>query len=80
MRKSDEDWVKKCMEFRVEGRKPVGRQRMAWLESVESDMAELEIDKEGVHDRKKMEEECYEDEVKPYRKTDYTPIIYKLPH
>ena len=25
MRKSDEDWVKKCMEFRVEGRRPVGR-------------------------------------------------------
>ena len=24
MRKSDEDWVKKCMEYRVEGRRPVG--------------------------------------------------------
>ena len=33
-RKGDEDWVKKCMEFRVE-------------------QAELEIDKEDVHDRKK---------------------------
>ena len=40
------------MEFRVEGRRPVGRQR-TWLESVEADMAELEIDKEDVHDRKK---------------------------
>ena len=27
MRKGDEDWVKKCMEFRVEGRRPVGRPR-----------------------------------------------------
>ena len=46
MRKGDEDWVKKCMEYRVEGRRPVGRPRKTWLESVEVDMAELEIDKE----------------------------------
>ena len=46
MRKSNEDWVKKCMEFRVEGRRP----RKTWLESVEADMAEVEIDKEDVHD------------------------------
>ena len=39
------------MEFRVEGRKPVGRLRRTWLESVEDDMAEPEINKEDVHDR-----------------------------
>ena len=49
----DEDWVKKCMEYRVEGRRPVGRPRKTWLESVEADMAELEIDKEDVNDRMK---------------------------
>ena len=49
----DEDWVKKCMEYRVEGRRPVGRPRKTWLESVEADMAKLEIDKEDVHDRSK---------------------------
>ena len=38
MRKSDVDWVNKCMEYRVEGRQP----RRTWLESVEADMAELE--------------------------------------
>ena len=52
MRKCDDDWVKKCMEFRVEGRRPVGRPRTTWLESVEADMVELDIDKEDVHDRK----------------------------
>ena len=52
MRKSDEDWVKKCMKFQVEGRRPVGR---TWLESVESDMAELEIDREDVLDRRNGE-------------------------
>ena len=51
MSKGDEDWVKKCMEYRVQGRRPVGRLRKIWLDSVEVDMAELEIDKEDVHDR-----------------------------
>ena len=50
---SDEYWVKKCMEYRVEGRRPVGRPRGTWWESVEADMAELEIGSEDVNDRKK---------------------------
>ena len=41
--------LKKCMEYRVEGRRP----RKTWLESVEVDMAELEIDKD-VHDRRNV--------------------------
>ena len=45
MRKGDDGWVKKCMEFGVEGRRPVGRPRRTWLESVEADMAEHEINK-----------------------------------
>ena len=45
--------MKKCMEVRIEGRRPFGRPRRTWLESVEADMAELEIDKDDVHDRKK---------------------------
>ena len=44
--------MKKCMDYRVEGRRPFGRPRKTWLESVEADMAELEIDKEDVHDRR----------------------------
>ena len=41
-----EDWVKKCMEFIVEGRRPVGSSRRTGLESVEADIAELEIARE----------------------------------
>ena len=63
----NDDWVNTCMEYRVEGRGPIGRPRKTWLESVDADMAELEIDKEDVHD-KKMEKECYEEKVQPYRK------------
>ena len=39
--------MKKSMEYRVEGRRPVGRPKK------DVDMAELEIDKEDVHDRSK---------------------------
>ena len=53
MRKSDGDWVKKCKEFKLEGRRPIGRRNETWLEMVDADMAEPEIDKEDVHDRKK---------------------------
>ena len=45
--------MKKCMEYRVEGRILVGRPRKSWYESVEVIMAELEIDKEDIHDRRK---------------------------
>ena len=55
MRKSKEDLVKKRMEIRVGGRRPVGRPRRTLLESVEADMTELEINKEVVHDRKNGE-------------------------
>ena len=44
MRKSDEDWVEKFMEYRDECRRPVGRPIRTWLKSVEADMAELEIE------------------------------------
>ena len=46
MRKRDEYWVNKCMEYRVECRRPVGRPRRTLLKSVEADMTALEINKE----------------------------------
>ena len=52
-----ENWITGvCSSYVVslcEGRRPVGRPRKTWLESVEADMAELEIDKEDVHARSK---------------------------
>ena len=49
MRKNNEDWVKKCMEIRVECKRP----RNTWLENVEVAMTEVEINREDIHDRKK---------------------------
>ena len=43
MKKNDEDWVKKCIEIRVEGRIPVGRLRKTWLENVQAEVTEPEI-------------------------------------
>ena len=70
--------MKKCMEYRIEGRRPVGRPRKTWLESVEVDMDELEIDKEDIHDRRKWRRNmnAMKRKSKPYRKTNYKPIIY----
>ena len=69
MRKGNEDWVKKCIwiiEF--EGRRPVGRPRRTWLESVEAHMTELEIDKEDVHDRNKWRRNVVKMKSKPIKK------------
>ena len=63
----DENWAKKCIEFRVEGRRSVGRPRRTWLESVEAYIGELEIDREDVHDKRNGERM----EVQLYPKTDY---------
>ena len=68
MREGDEDWVKKCLKFRVEGRRPDGTPRRSWLESVEADMTELEIDKEDVHDRKKWRRNVMKRKSNPIRK------------
>ena len=69
MRKGDEDWVKKCMEYRVEGRRPVGRPvgrpRKTWLESVEADSmihcieSSRQIDKSGSCDHTHMVVDLY---------------------
>ena len=57
--------MKKCMEFKVEGIRLVGRPRRTWLESVDVDMAELEIDKEDVHDRMKWRENVMKRKTNP---------------
>jgi len=34
LRKDDDDWVKKCMEYEVEGPRPRGRPKRTWKEVV----------------------------------------------
>ena len=54
--------------YRVEGRIPVGRSRRTWLERVEVAMAELEIDKEDIHDRKKWRNNVMKKKSNPIEK------------
>ena len=42
------------MNSKVKGRRRVGRPRRTWLESVVADMAELEIDRDYIHNRMKL--------------------------
>ena len=37
LRKEDNDWVKKCMEYEVEGSRPRGRPKRTWLVVVQKD-------------------------------------------
>ena len=45
--------MNKCMEIRVESGKSVGRPIKIWFENVEAVMPGFEIDREGIHCRKK---------------------------
>ena len=60
--------MKKCVEFGVEGGGPVRRSGGTWLESVEADMAELGIDREGVHGRKKWRRNIMKRKFNPIEK------------
>jgi len=41
LQKEDNDWVKKCMEYEVEGARPRGRPKKTWREIVEKDCIPL---------------------------------------
>jgi len=45
LRKEDDDWVKNCMEYEVEGPKPRGRPKRTWIEVVEKDCEARKLNK-----------------------------------
>jgi len=51
LRKEDTDWVKKCMEYEVEGSRPKGRQKRTWREVVQKDCETRKMNKEDAMDR-----------------------------
>jgi len=52
-KKDDDDWVKKCMEYEVEGPRPRGRPKRTWTEVVEKDCQARKLNKEDAMDRSK---------------------------
>jgi len=50
LRKDDNDWVKKCMEYEVEGTRPRGRPKKTWKKSVVKDCQAHKLNKEDAMD------------------------------
>jgi len=50
LRKDDDDWVKKCMEYEVEGLRPRGRPKMTWREVVREYCQAHKLNKEDAMD------------------------------
>jgi len=50
LRKADTDWVKKCMEYEVEGSRPRGSQKCTWKEVVQKDCQARKLNKEDSMD------------------------------
>jgi len=47
----DDDWVKKCMDYEVEGPRPRGRPKRTWREVVREDCKTRKLNKEDAMDR-----------------------------
>jgi len=51
LRKEDNDWVNKYMEYEVEGARPRGRPKKTWREIVEKDCQACKLNREDGMDR-----------------------------
>jgi len=47
LRKDDDDWVKKCMEYEVQGPRQRGRPKRTWREVVRADCQARKMNKEN---------------------------------
>jgi len=50
LQKEDTDWVKKCMEYEVEGSIPRGRPKRTWREVVQKDCQGCNLNREDALD------------------------------
>jgi len=48
--RKDDDWVKKCMEYKVEGSRPRGRPKRNWREVVQEECQARKMNKEDAMD------------------------------
>jgi len=46
LRKEDNDWVKKCMEYEVKGSRPRGRRKRTWKEVLQNDCQARNLNRE----------------------------------
>jgi len=50
LRKEQNDWVKKCMEYEVEGARARGRRKKTWTEIVQRDCQARKLNREDAMD------------------------------
>jgi len=51
LQKEDNGWVKKCMEYEVEGSRPRGRPKRTWRKVLQKDCPAHELNREDAMDR-----------------------------
>ena len=61
LRKDDNDWVKKCMQYEVEGARPRGRPKKTWRDIVEKDCQARKVNREDAMDRNRWRKQIRDD-------------------
>jgi len=61
LRKEDNDWVKKCMEYEVECARPRGRPKKSWREIVEKDCQARKLNREDAMDHNRWKKQIRDD-------------------
>jgi len=61
LRKDDSGWVKKCMEYEVEGALPRDRPKKTWTEIVQKDCQTCKLNKEDAMDRDRWRKQIKDD-------------------
>jgi len=61
LQKENNDWVKKCLEYEVEGARTRGRPKKTWTEIVEKNCHACELNKEDSVDRNRWRKQIRDD-------------------
>jgi len=61
LRKKDNDWLMKCMEYEVEGARPRGRPKKTWIEIVEKDCQTCKFNREDAMDHSRWRKQIRDD-------------------
>jgi len=61
LQKEDNDWVKKCLEYKVEGARPRGRPKKTWREIVEKDCQACRLTGEDAVDHNRWRKQIRDD-------------------
>ena len=61
MRKEDGDWMKKCVDYEVEGARPRGRPKKTWTEIVQKNCQACKLNREDAVDRNRRRKQIRDD-------------------